>query len=321
MDAMTTDDPVVTAISAPGSLWETAWEYLTGSEVREPESPPGPFAADPRLLAPPAGEGLHVCWIGHSTVLIDIDGMRFLTDPIWSRRCSPFSMIGPRRFFEPPLALDDLRHVDGVVISHDHYDHLDQATIRRLADTGWMFYLPRGVGRYLRGWGVADKNIREMDWWEQVSAGAGHRLTALPARHFSGRGLWARNRTRWASWAIQGPVHRVYFGGDGGLFPAMATIGRRCGPFDLTLLEIGAYHRNWSEIHMGPQNAVAAHRALDGRVLMPIHWGTFKLALHDWRAPAEEVIRHAAAARTRLLLPVPGRLNAVPARARVSRWW
>ncbi|MFZ5569256.1 MAG: MBL fold metallo-hydrolase [Thermodesulfobacteriota bacterium] len=315
------DNLVPTTISKPGTLWGTVWDYMAGDEIREPASPPGPFAADVRLAEPPAAEGLAVCWIGHSTVVIDIDGKRFLTDPIWSRRCSPFSLIGPRRFFDPPAPLNQVRYVDGVIISHDHYDHLDEATIRCLGQRDVIFYVPRGVGKQLRDWGISEKRIRERTWWEEIRIGLNHRLIATPARHFSGRGIFDRNRTLWVSWVIQGSRHRVFFGGDGGYFPGFDTIGRLYGPFDLTMLEIGAYHPNWGEIHLGPRNAVKAHRKLRGRVLLPIHWGTFKLALHAWNTPAEEVIEVAKKDGVQLLLPLPGKMIAPMGETLISRWW
>ncbi len=314
-------NPVPTAISKPGSLWSVAWDFFAGTEIREPVYPPGPFEPDLRIVEPPAPEGLSVTWIGHSTVVIDIDGLRFVTDPIWSRRCSPFAMIGPRRFFDPPIVLDQVRHVDGVIISHDHYDHLDQATIQQLGQRDIIFYVPMGVGRYLRDWGIPAKKIRERNWWEDIRVGLHHRLVATPTRHFSGRGLFDRNKTLWASWVIQGKNHRVYFGGDGGFFPGMKMIGELYGPFDLTLLEIGAYHPSWGQIHLGPQNAVSAHLSLKGKVLMPIHWGTFKLALHAWTAPAEEVIQISKNGDVQLLMPRPGRMTALTGAPLICKWW
>ncbi len=320
-DGISFDNPVATTISEPGSLMGTVWDFIAGDEVREPADPPGPFQADSRVSEPPPTDGLRVCWIGHSTVIVDIDGLRFLTDPIWSRRCSPVSMIGPRRFFDPPVPLDQVTHVDGVIISHDHYDHLDEATIRQLGERDLVFYVPVGVGKHLRGWGIPEKKIRERNWWEEIRIGIHHRLVATPARHFSGRGLFDRNNTLWASWVIQGKTHRVFFGGDSGFFPGFATIGGLYGPFDLTLLEVGAYHPNWGQIHMGPRNAVKAHGELNGRVLMPIHWGTFKLALHGWTAPAEEVIQAATENGVHLLLPRPGKMVAPAGETLISRWW
>ncbi len=315
------DNPVPTTISKPGSIWSTVWDFVSGDEIREPVYPLGPFEADLRVSEPPASEGLKVCWIGHSTVIIDIDGLRFLTDPIWSRRCSPVAMIGPRRFVDPPVALDQVKFVDGVIISHDHYDHLDEATIRKLGERDIVFYVPMGVGAHLRLWGIPEKKIRERHWWEGSRIGFDHQLVATPARHFSGRGIFDRNKTLWASWVIQGKAHRVFFGGDGGFFPGMKTIGELYGPFDMTLLEIGAYHPGWGEIHLGPENAVKAHFAVRGKVLMPIHWGTFKLALHTWTAPAEEVIQYAKAGGFPLLMPRPGRMVELPEAPLISRWW
>jgi L-ascorbate metabolism protein UlaG (beta-lactamase superfamily) len=294
---------------------------MTGKEVRRPRN----MIVFPRVPAggfeSPGNHALRATWLGHSTVLIEIDGRRYLTDPIWSRRCSPVPLAGPSRFFDVPVALEDIPHLDGVIISHDHYDHLDEATIRKLAGRDIIFHVPLGVERHLVRWGISADRIREFDWWDELDLGGGHRLIAAPARHFSGRGPLQKDKTLWASWIIVGPRHRVYFGGDGGYQPAFRTIGDAYGPFDITMLEIGAYHPNWGDIHLGPEMALRAHRDLRGRSLLQIHWGTFQLALHTWTEPVEQVRSGSKEMGIRLLLPEPGQPVDGEGGSVDSGWW
>ncbi len=310
-----------TTISKPGTLLRSAAEFITGGQVRRPPVAPGPFRLDAAPAAGPAHDGLRITWMGHSSALIEIGGKRFLTDPVWSDRASPVGFAGPQRFFAPPCAIEELPPLDGVIISHDHYDHLDRETVTRLAARGVDFYVPLGVGPILAGWGVPRRQIRELDWWAEAPLGPTHRLVATPAQHFSGRLFINGNGTLWCSWVIIGPAHRVFFGGDGGMFDGFAEIGRRYGPFDVTMLEIGAYHHNWRDIHLGPHLAIDAHLALRGKALLPIHWGTFTLAFHDWDAPIRELIDAAAPRGIALLAPAPGAAIIPDGTSRISRWW
>ncbi len=267
----------------------------------------------------PATAGdLAATWLGHASVLVEIDGARVLADPMFSRRASPADFAGPRRLHPVPVAASDLPPLDAVLISHDHYDHLDRATIAELlATSDAPFLVPLGVGAHLRTWGVPLARIRELDWGDGQDIGA-LRITCTPARHFSGR-LFRRNGTLWASWAIAGPSHRVFFGGDTGYTAAFADIGRRYGPFDLTVLPIGAYADAWPDIHMNPEEAVLAHRDLGGDVLLPIHWATFDLALHSWAEPIERLLR--AADTETVATPRPGG-RFLPAQPRAAdHWW
>ncbi len=320
-NGMIFSNQVPTILGTPGTFVKTLWLWMTGKEERRPRKRiefPLVFAGG---VEPQCNPALRVTWLGHSTVLIEIDGKRYLTDPIWSKRCSPVPMAGPARFFDVPLALDQLPHLDGVIISHDHYDHLDEATIRKLAGRDTLFYVPLGVGSHLGKWGISADRIREFDWWEEAVLGGGHRIIAAPARHFSGRGLLQKDKTLWASWIIEGPRHRVYFGGDSGYHPGFKKIGEEYGPFDITMLEIGAYHPNWGDIHMGPEMALRAHRDLGGRAFLPIHWGTFQLAMHSWTEPAEQVRAGARQTGIRLLLPEPGQPVDASDAAIDSGWW
>ncbi|AJE87197.1 hypothetical protein SLNWT_6821 [Streptomyces albus] len=276
------------------------------------------------LSAPPAS-GLRLTWTGHSTVLAEIDGARVLFDPVWGERCSPFGFIGPRRLHPVPLSLAELGPVDVVVISHDHYDHLDMPTVKALAGTRTAFAVPLGVGAHLERWGVPADRIHELDWHDSTRI-AGLTLTATPARHFCGRGVRNQQHALWASWAVRGSEHRIFHSGDTGYFEGFAEIGGAHGPFDATMIQIGAYSEFWPDVHMTPEQGVRSHLDLQGGhgggVLLPIHWATFNLAPHPWAEPAEGTLAAAGTAGVRVAVPLPGRpfepgAGAVPERP----WW
>ncbi|MCF6746426.1 hypothetical protein E9529_19545 [Blastococcus sp. KM273128] len=263
---------------------------------------------------------LAVTWFGHASALLEIDGRRVLLDPVWGHRVSPSPIIGPTRLHEPPMALEDLPPVDAVLISHDHYDHLDLPTVRTLLRTQrapWV--VPLGIGEHLRKWGVPEERIVELDWDGEHRIGD-LVLTCTEARHFSGR-YFHRDTTLWASWVVAGPRHRVFFGGDTGYTPAFAGIGARLGPFDLTLLPIGAYNDAWHAIHMDPEEAVRAHGDLGGRVLLPVHWATFNLAFHRWAEPVERLLVAAGARGADVVVPQPGERVDVLDPPPLRDWW
>lgn len=272
--------------------------------------------------ARPPETGLRATWLGHSTVLIEIDGVTVLTDPVWGERASPATFAGPKRFQPVPVALDALPPLDAVLVSHDHYDHLCAPTIRALARRQVPFITSLGVGAHLEAWGVAPERITELDWWEQAELpGAELTVTATPSQHFSGRGPRDRNRTLWSSFVVQGRRHAFFFSGDTGLTEEYQLIRERLGPFDLVMLEVGAYHPAWGDIHLGPDNALEALALLGGGPFLPIHWGTFNLALHAWDEPAETLLRLAPARGVDLVMPELGRA-VEPARfERVEPWW
>lgn len=281
--------------------------------------PPAPVPLAPTDL--PAQPGaLAVTWLGHACVLLEIDGRRVLVDPVWSERASPVPLFGPRRLHPAPIPLAALPDVDVVLLTHDHYDHLDRPTIRALArSSSATFVTPIGVGEHLRSWGVPQRRIVQRDWNGHVEI-AGLRLTCLEARHFSGRGL-RRNTTQWAGWAVAGPEHRAYLGGDTGTTTAFARSGAAHGPFDLTVLPIGAYSDLWPDIHLDPEQAVAGHLDLRGGVLLPIHWATFNLGFHSWSEPAERLRRSADAAGVRLAMPRPGERIEIGGASVPGPWW
>jgi L-ascorbate metabolism protein UlaG (beta-lactamase superfamily) len=254
---------------------------------------------------PKAASSLRATWIGWATVLVEIDGRHVLTDPIWSERCSPSTLVGPKRFHEPPIALDALPRIDAVVISHDHYDHLDMPTVRALASRGTRFAVPLGIGAHLERWGVPLAQIVELDWNEGADFN-GLRITATPSRHYSGRNPRHPNETLWASWVVAGPRHRFWFSGDTGWFDELAEIGAQHGPFDLTLIKIGASDPTWESIHMSPEDAVRASQAVRGQVLLPIHWATFNLGFHAWSDPPDRALAAATKSGVTIVIPRPG---------------
>jgi L-ascorbate metabolism protein UlaG (beta-lactamase superfamily) len=263
---------------------------------------------------------LAVTWFGHSSALLEVDGRRVLVDPVWGERVSPSPLVGPTRLHPAPGSLAELPPVDAVLISHDHYDHLDLPSVRELLRTQTApFLVPLGIGAHLRGWGVPEERIVELDWDGAVSV-AGLTLTCTEARHFSGR-FFARDTTLWASWVVAGPRHRVFFGGDTGYTPAFAGIGARLGPFDLALLPIGAYNAAWQYIHMTPEEAVRAHGDLGGGVLVPIHWATFNLAFHRWAEPVQRLCAAAERSGVQVAVPRPGERVDVLAPPPVTDWW
>jgi L-ascorbate metabolism protein UlaG (beta-lactamase superfamily) len=275
-------------------------------------------------LARPPATGLRVTWAGHSSVLVEIDGHRVLFDPVWGERCSPFPFAGPKRLHPVPLPLAALGPVDVVVISHDHYDHLDLPTIKALAGTDTLFAVPLGVGAHLEHWGVSTTRLRELDWHEDTRIG-GLTLTAAPARHFCGRGLRNTQHTLWASWAVAGERHRVYHSGDTGYFDGFRDIGAAHGPFDATMIQVGAYSEFWPDIHMTPEEGVRAHLDLQGGtpggVLLPIHWGTFNLAPHPWAEPGEWMRDAARDAGQPVAFPRPGEPFEPGGTLPTEPWW
>ncbi|AMR31636.1 MBL fold metallo-hydrolase [Mucilaginibacter sp. PAMC 26640] len=294
-------------------------EYINNKAENTPKIPLGPFKTDVSVYDTPPASGLRVTWVGHSSLLIEVDGIRILTDPVWSQRVSFSQAFGPKRFFQPPITLAELPKLDVIISSHDHYDHLDEATIKFFADKHVPFICSLGVARYLKSWGIAGNYIHEVDWGDSVMIGNCN-ITAAPARHFSGRGIINRDETLWSSFVIKGPKHNIYFGADSGYSPDFKEIGNTYGPFDLTMLEIGAYGQHWADIHMGPDNASNAHLDLRGNIMMGIHWGTFNLAPHAWFEPAERLVNASKDKNIKLLLPEPGKPTEVTGPL-VSAWW
>lgn len=313
--------PIAPGLRDPAAQFPSLTDFLCGGTRRVPS---GPLPAqDPREgWAKRIDTGLRATWLGHSTVLLEIGGLRLLTDPVWGQRASPSQLAGPKRFQPVPVTLKQLPPLDAVLISHDHYDHLCYPTIRALRDTAVPFITSLGVGAHLQAWGVDPGRITELDWWESVRLpGSEVEVTAAPSQHFSGRGLKDRNATLWSSLVIRSPRHRVFFSGDTGLTAQYQEVRQRLGPFDLVMLEVGAWNAAWGDIHLGPDNALKALQHLGGGAFLPVHWGTFSLAMHAWDEPAETLLKLAPAQGVHLLMPQLGQPVEPTQVDSVTPWW
>ncbi len=268
-----------------------------------------------------AADKPQLVWLGHSASLIRVQNKTLLLDPMLSKTASPFQSVGPKRFSKPPISAEELPHIDAVLISHDHYDHLDHATIKKLRGKTTKFFVPLGVAAHLQTWGVKKTQIVELDWWD-AAAFEGLNLVCTPARHFSGRSLNDRYKTLWCSWVIESAQAKLFFSGDTGYGPHFKQIGKKYGPFDLTLLECGQYDKRWPNIHMQPEQTFAAYQDLRGKRLLPLHWGAFSLALHSWIDSVERVRKAAQPFGAEVMTPRIGEI--VPIRSRTypkSAWW
>lgn len=302
-------------------VWNMLQGQFFGDEVREPPGAIPVVSVDGAMLKnkPPA-TGLRAFWIGHASIYVEVDGVRLLIDPIFSDYASPFD-VGPKRFHPPPIALADLPALDAVLITHDHYDHLDMRTVQHLARGGTQFFVPLGIGAHLERWGIANAQIHDMEWGQEQTLG-GVRFVSTPSRHYSGRAL-SRNATLWTSWSVLGPQHRFYVSGDTGYSDHFRAIGEKFGPFDLSFVKVGAYGPGapWLDIHMSAEDAVRAHQDVRSKRLFPVHWGTFNLAFHDWDEPIRRTV---AAARQNKVDVVTPRIGEVVDADKefVSRaWW
>ncbi len=296
-------------------LWDFTFNKPAGT-VPNRALPVQALTSDQLLAAPDNS----LFRLGHSTILLKLNGEFWLTDPVFSKRASPVQWAGPARFHAPPVSIADLPPIKGVILSHNHYDHLDYAAIRELEAKTEHFLAPLGVGDTLVSWGVPAAKVQQLGWWQSASAGS-LTLTATPAQHFSGRTLWDSNKTLWASWVIESGGLKVFFSGDTGYFKGFKEIGERFGPFDLTLMETGAYDPNWPDIHMQPRETMQAHIDLRGKVMLPIHNGTFDLAMHSWDDPFEQITALAAARGQTLATPMIGEALDIAQPQATGAWW
>lgn len=275
---------------------------------------------DRAALAALDGTSNHIIRLGHSSHLLKLRGKWWLIDPVFGERVSPVSWAGPMRFHPSPVALADIPPIEGLVLSHDHYDHLDVPTIEALKDRVQRYFVPLGVGQRLRDWGVSADRIEEMDWWQERQWGD-VTVTAAPAQHFSGRTLWDRNKTLWASWALKSGSESIFYSGDTGYFAGFKEIAQKLGPIDIALMENGAYDSYWPTVHMRPEETVQAFQDLGARTLYLVHNSTFDLAFHTWKDPLDRVAALAQQRGIHLATPEIGEVLTLGKPRENRKWW
>ena len=310
----------VEALTMTAKDWATStWRFLFERNHQTPDEPLTMRPVDISFFNDRTKNQLSSTWLGHSSLMINMDGYRILTDPVFENK---LTFMGPTRFNKDiPINPEQLQDIDLVLISHDHYDHLSKSSIQVLAPVTDLFIVPLSVGKRLVAWGVPENKIIELDWWETHRLDVGLTITATPARHFSGRGIGDRNSTLWASYVVSSPGFRVFYSGDSGYFPGFREIGEKYGPFDMTFLECGAYNESWHFVHMFPEETVKAHLDLKGRVLHPIHWGTFNLSLHPWYDPMQRLVTAAGQNHIETATPMAGETIVYGKGDRGSSWW
>ncbi|MEN9307781.1 MAG: hypothetical protein RL173_1713 [Fibrobacterota bacterium] len=308
----------------PEPMKNDFWLALKGNFTKSPITvPPKPLPVvqvDSRQFLTPPASGLRVTWLGHSTNILEIDGHRFLLDPVWAKRSSPVQWAGPSRWYEPLIALDSLPALDAVLISHNHFDHLDRGVVEGLKKRDPRYVVGLGLGETLEKWGVPAHRITELDWWDSAHVGEVE-IVSTPARHASGRGLFDQGKTLWMGFAIKADSHSVYYSGDTGPFQAATEIGKRLGPFDFTLIECGQYDPAWPDWHMAPEQSLSLHKAVRGKVMMPVHWGLFRLAYHSWKDPVERLLAANSDGSATIVVPRPGQSIEPTERQELSKWW
>jgi len=307
-----------------------AWDAFKSRANNKAKTQPAKFLpVDPVDIAkafPESKEGLYITWLGHSSFMMQIDGVRVLIDPVFSNNVSPVPLFSVKRFQkDSPVSVENLPFIDAVFISHDHYDHLDRRAIAELEPNVGFFLTPLGVGKILRGWGIDSAKVREYAWWQEgaIKGSSGQILNFVctPSHHFSGRNPFYRNETLWASWVFKGTVHKVFYSGDTGYDLHFKQIGYHCGPFDLNIIENGQYSVHWPSSHLVPENGVKAHLELKGKYMMPVHWGSFNLSIHDWWEPIERVSKETSEKGVNLLTPRIGQTLSVGENPTTLPWW
>jgi len=290
------------------SMWKNGLKFLKKDGDREPNTVIETIKFDKEDFLK-KDNGIAMAWFGHSSLILNINGTIILTDPVFSETASPVSFMGVKRFnYTNQFEVEDMPIIDVVLISHDHYDHLDYQTILKLKDKVKKFYVPLGVAAHLIHWGVAEEKIVELDWWDKTEWSDSLQFIATPSRHFSGRKGIDKDNTLWCSWVIKSGNSNVYYSGDSGYGDHFKQIGEKFGPFDLTMMECGQYNEGWPYIHMMPEQSVQAHVDLKGKTMVPIHWGKFNLSLHKWTEPLERAKKQAETLSVELLTPIPGQI-------------
>lgn len=302
--------------------WELIKEMLVKATNRKPQKNIFVEKIDSAAINNHKPDITQLTWFGHSTFLLEIEGMNILIDPMFGESPSPLSFAGSKRYSEElPIEIEELPYIDAIILSHDHYDHLDYKSIQKLKEKVGQYYTPLGVGNHLVKWGIASEKIHELNWWEDIEFG-GLKLVCTPARHFSGRGLFDRANTLWCSWVITGKKDNIFFSGDSGYDTHFKEIGEKYGPFDISLMECGQYHENWKLFHMMPEETVQASIDLKSKLVLPVHWGAFTLALHDWTEPIERMTKKANELNLPVTIPKIGE-PVIPGNSTfpTEKWW
>jgi L-ascorbate metabolism protein UlaG (beta-lactamase superfamily) len=296
-------------------LMTALWEMVSGGENRRPKSklPSYPLSTN-------ESKESYLTWFGHSTFLYEVENKKIMFDPMLTDYASPMPGLIKRYDYDLPASAEDLPDLDVVIISHDHYDHLDYKTVKALIHKTKLFVVPLGVGSHLKHWGVVEESIVELDWWGNAQID-GVTISAVPSQHFSGRSLNDSKKTLWAAWIIKNETTNIFFGGDSGYFDGFKEIGEKLGPFDMTLIDSGQYNDIWSSVHMKPEESVQAHKDLRGRVYMPIHWSAFTLSTHSWTEPVERALAAADAFGVDIITPMIGERFNVLTEAPSKKWW
>ena len=297
----------------------STWRFIFEKNNQTPDGSLPIRSVDLSYFNTAGKDQLNSTWLGHSSLMININGYKILTDPVFEKK---ISMVGPTRFNgNLPLNPERLIDIDVVIISHDHYDHLNKYSIKLLIPITKQFIVPLAIGKRLVSWGVPENKIIALDWWEDFLFDDHLMITATPAQHFSGRGLFDRNETLWASWAIKSKNLNIFYSGDSGYFNGFKKIGEKLGPFDMTFIECGAYDELWRPVHMFPEETAQAHIDLKGNILHPIHWGTFNLALHPWNDPMQRLIKAANLNNIPVATPICGQSIQYGSNVLGSHWW
>ena len=314
-------NPIDVPLMAPGSTWNYIKKsYFTERIDPEPTGELPVKTVQRNNRAEMDKEKLYFVWLGHSSILITVDGKMVLVDPVLKERASPFTWIGPKRFHPAPVSVEDLPPIDVVLITHDHYDHLEEPTIRQLDSKTGLFLMPLGIGELLEDWGIAPEKVVELDWWEHHKLGSLD-FTATPAIHYARRGLFDGNERLWCSWSVRGQNRRLFISGDSGYFDGFKKIGEMLGPFDVTFLKVGSYDEMWKQIHMLPEEAIQQHQNLRGDIMVPLHWATFDLALHPWYEPIERTLTAARKTNVKIITPLVGEQVNINRPPEVNPWW
>ena len=314
-------NPIEAPIMAPDSTWSYIKKRFFSSRI-DPE-PTGKVPVKTIQQNEWTGinrDSVFFAWLGHSSILIAVDGKKILVDPVLEERASPFSMIGPRRFHPTPATAKGLPPIDVVLITHDHYDHLEEPTIKQLNSKTSLFLVPLGIGELLEDWGISSNKVVELDWWERHKVGSLN-FIATPAVHYARRWLFDGDERLWCSWSVQSQNNRFFISGDSGHFDGFKKIGDELGPFDMTFLKIGSYDDMWKQIHMLPEEAVQQHQDLRGDIMVPLHWATFDLALHPWYEPIERALASVETKDVQIITPLIGEridINRLPT---MTKWW